>query len=247
MRARLDGLGVPSPRHRVVADPAEVAAFAAIRRRLPGGAQDDPRRLRRQGRLGGRRRRTAASTRSPRRRRPASRSWPRRRSTSGASCPRWSPGRPRARSRPTRWSESVQLDGICFEVTAPAPDLDEELSVAGAADRDAGRRRARRDRHPRGRAVRDPRRPGARQRAGDAAAQHRALEHGRRRHRPVREPPARRARPAARLPRRAGALDRDGQHPRRRARRAVGGPVRRLPARARARPRAQGAPVRQGP
>ena len=26
--------------------------------------------------------------------------------------------------------ESVQLDGICFEVTAPAPDLDEELSVA---------------------------------------------------------------------------------------------------------------------
>ena len=29
MRARLDALGVPCPRHRLVADPADVAAFAA--------------------------------------------------------------------------------------------------------------------------------------------------------------------------------------------------------------------------
>jgi 5-(carboxyamino)imidazole ribonucleotide synthase len=29
MRARLDGIGVPCPRHRIVADPADVAAFAA--------------------------------------------------------------------------------------------------------------------------------------------------------------------------------------------------------------------------
>ena len=41
-------------------------------------------------------------------------------------------------------------------------------------------------------------------------------------------------------------VDGDGEHPRRRARRALGGPVRRLPARARARPAASGAPVRQG-
>ncbi|MGH3324227.1 MAG: 5-(carboxyamino)imidazole ribonucleotide synthase, partial [Streptomyces sp.] len=29
MRARLDGIGVPCPRHRIVRDPADVAAFAA--------------------------------------------------------------------------------------------------------------------------------------------------------------------------------------------------------------------------
>ena len=51
--------------------------------------------------------------------------------------------------------ESVQRDGICFEVIAPAPDLDRGARRRGAADRDAGRRRARRHRHPRGRAVRD--------------------------------------------------------------------------------------------
>ena len=69
---------------------------------------------------------------------------------------------------------------------------------SGAADRDEDRRRARRHRRARRRAVRDQRRPGAGQRAGDAAAQHRALDPGRLGHQPVREPPARRARPAAR-------------------------------------------------
>ena len=66
------------------------------------------------------------------------------------------------------------------------------------------------------------RRPGAGQRAGDAAAQHRALDPGRRGHQPVREPPARRARPAARLARAPGAVDGDGQHPRRPGRRPAG-------------------------
>ena len=76
--------------------------------------------------------------------------------------------------------------------------------------------RARRDRGPGGGAVRDRRRPGAGQRAGDAPAQHRPLDHGRRGHQPVREPPARRARPAARARPRRRAVDGDGQHPRRR-------------------------------
>ena len=60
---------------------------------------------------------------------------------------------------------------------------------------------------------------------------------------PVRAAPARRARPAARLTGAAVAVDGDGQ----RARRAnEPGPLRRLPARDGARPRAAGAPLRQG-
>ena len=73
---------------------------------------------------------------------------------------------------------------------------------AGAGDRAADRGRPRRDRGARRRAVRDERRAGARQRAGDAAAQHRALDPGRRGHLAVREPPARRDGPAARVARR---------------------------------------------
>ena len=141
---------------------------------------------------------------------------------------------------------STQLDGICHEVVAPAPDLDAR----------AGRRRpssvaldhrqgARRRRDPRRRAVRDQRRPDAGQRARDAAAQHRPLEPGRRGHQPVREPPARGPRPAARLAGAARAVDGDGQHPRRPGRPGRA-PVRRLPARAGPRPAAAGAPVRQG-
>ena len=34
---------------------------------------------------------------------------------------------------------STQLDGICFEVVAPAPDLAPALAGAGAGDRPAGR------------------------------------------------------------------------------------------------------------
>ena len=52
--------------------------------------------------------------------------------------------------------ESVQRDGICVEVVAPAPGLDPELAVDGPADRDADRGRARRDRDPGRRDVRDP-------------------------------------------------------------------------------------------
>ena len=115
--------------------------------------------------------------------------------------------------------ESTQRDGICREVVAPAPDLDPALAaeaqqvalrIAGELDVTG---------HPRRRAVRDHRRPDPGQRAGDAAAQHRALDAGRGGDLAVREPPARGARPAARLARRAGAVDGDGQHPRRSRRR----------------------------
>ena len=56
MRARLDGLGVPSPRARGRRRRRRGGRVRRDRRRLPGGAQDHPRRLRRQGRLGRRRR-----------------------------------------------------------------------------------------------------------------------------------------------------------------------------------------------
>ena len=87
--------------------------------------------------------------------------------------------------------ETVQRDGICVEVIAPAPGLDgetasaagqlalrlaAELGVVGAAG---------------GRAVRDRRRRTGGQRAGDAPAQLRALDDGRRPHQSVRAASAR--------------------------------------------------------
>ena len=74
----------------------------------------------------------------------------------------------------------------------------------GPADRPDHRQGARGDRRARRGAVRDDRRPGARQRARDAAAQHRPLDPGRRRHVPVREPPPRGARPSRSARRRRG-------------------------------------------
>ena len=129
------------------------------------------------------------------------RSSPRRRSTSAASCPRWWPGRPPARSRPTRSSSRSSVDGICWEVIAPAPDLDEELAVE--AQRIAMRVAAELDV------------TGIlavelfETRDGRVLVNELAMRphntghwtHGRRGHRPVREPPARRPRPAARLAR----------------------------------------------
>ena len=44
MRARLDALGIPSPRHRIVRDPGEVAAFAAQGASRPGAAPGDAQR-----------------------------------------------------------------------------------------------------------------------------------------------------------------------------------------------------------
>ncbi len=87
--------------------------------------------------------------------------------------------------------ETVQRDGICVEVIAPAPDLTDETGQRGRAAGAAAGRRAGRGRGAGRRAVRDRRRRAAGQRAGDATAQLRALDHGRRPHQPVRAAPAR--------------------------------------------------------
>ena len=162
-----------------------------------------------------------------------------------ASWPCWSRAARRARPRRGRWCETVQVDGVCDEVVAPAPGLDERLAAAA--------RRPTRCGSPRELGVtgvlavellRDHG-DGAvpRQRARDAPAQQRPLDDRRLGHQPVRAAPARGARPAAR---------------RRRAARApwtvmanvLGGRYRRplpvVPARDGARPGDQGAPVRQG-
>ena len=117
--------------------------------------------------------------------------------------------------------ETVQTDGICTEVLAPAPDLDPDLRGRGHRGRAADRRassaspgcspsRCSRCATPAtgARGIR-------RQRAGHAPAQQRALVDGRRGDGPVRAAPARGARPAAGRTRAARAVDGDGQRPRR--------------------------------
>ena len=77
--------------------------------------------------------------------------------------------------------ETVQRDGICVEVIAPAPGLDRRAGQRGRAAGAAAGRRTGRGRRAGGRVVRDRRRRAAGQRAGDATAQLRSLDHGRRR------------------------------------------------------------------
>jgi len=129
MRARLDELGVPSPTHRVVADPAEAAAFAqsvggfpVVLKTTRGGydgkgvwvvrseadcvdpfaaAEAAGVAILAEELVDFRRELSALVARSP--------------SGQVAAYP---------------VVESVQRDGICAEVVAPAPDLAEELSVA---------------------------------------------------------------------------------------------------------------------
>ncbi len=128
MRARLDDLGVPSPRHRVVAAPDEVEAFAASVGGFPvvlktsrGGydgkgvwvvgsaaesaepfsvAEQSGVQILAEERVDFRRELSALVARSP--------------SGQVAAYP---------------VVESVQRDGVCWEVTAPAPDLDPDLAV----------------------------------------------------------------------------------------------------------------------
>jgi 5-(carboxyamino)imidazole ribonucleotide synthase len=128
MRARLDALGVPSPRHRVVADTAEAVAFAAsvggfpvVLKTTRGGydgkgvwvvsSEDDCAdafavaastgvQILAEEKVDFRRELSALVARSP--------------SGQVAAYP---------------VVESVQRDGVCWEVTAPAPDLDETLAV----------------------------------------------------------------------------------------------------------------------
>jgi 5-(carboxyamino)imidazole ribonucleotide synthase len=128
MRARLDTLDVPSPRHAVVADPAEAAAFAAsiggfpvVLKTTRGGydgkgvwvvssaeacedaftvAATTGVQILAEEKVDFRRELSALVARSP--------------SGQVAAYP---------------VVESVQRDGICWEVTAPAPDLDPALAV----------------------------------------------------------------------------------------------------------------------
>ena len=128
MRARMDDLGVPGPRHRVVGDPQDVADFAAsvggfpvVLKTTRGGydgkgvwvvasaADGAPAfaaaaasgvRILAEERVDFRRELAALVARSP--------------SGQVAAYP---------------VVESVQRDGVCSEVTAPAPDLDPELAV----------------------------------------------------------------------------------------------------------------------
>ena len=105
--------------------------------------------------------------------------------------------------------QTVQRDGICVEVIAPAPRLDAELGSAAGQLALRLADAARCGRRAGGRAVRDGRRPARGQRIGDASAQLRALEHGRRAHQSVRTAPAGGARLSARrhLADRAGYCD----------------------------------------
>ena len=128
MRERLTALGVPCPRHRLVATPAEAADFAASVGGFPvvlkttrggydgkgvwvvgseadcadafGAAARTGVQILAEERVDFRRELSALVARSP--------------SGQVAAYP---------------VVESVQRDGICFEVTAPAPELDPELSV----------------------------------------------------------------------------------------------------------------------
>ena len=217
MREALTAAGVPCPLWAAV---DEVGPARGVRRRgrLAAGAQDLARRLRRPRRVGAstrRRGRADAHRRRPRSAR-APAGWPRRRSTSSRSSSAQVARSPHGQAVAYPVVRTVQTDGICTEVVAPAPGLTDDeavaaqqaaLTVAEALDVVG---------HARGRDVRDARRPRARQRARDAPAQLRALVDRRRGHVAVREPPARRARPAARRPVRDRAVRRDGQRARRR-------------------------------
>ncbi len=93
-------------------------------------------------------------------------------------------------------TETVQRDGICVELVAPA-DIGDDLRAARDRDRRRCRRRHRARRDHGGRALRDRRRAGA-ERARPAAAQLDALDHRGRPHLAVPEPRPRRRRLAAR-------------------------------------------------
>ena len=210
MRERLAALGVPCPRNALVASVAEVEAFrrrsvARASSRPPAagttargsGSSRPPPRLRRCLRVRGQRDPRRGAGRLPARAvraggplavGPGGRLAGRRLDPARRHLPRGD--RPGARTSTRPWRSEAQQH------------------------RDDGRGRARRHGRARRRAVRDRRRPGAGQRARDAAAQHRPLDPGRRGHQPVREPPARGARPAAGRAARARAVDGDGQHPR---------------------------------
>ena len=110
MRARLGQLGVPCPRNAVVDDLDAVDRFASAVGGFPVVLKTT------RGGYDGKgvwvvRSRTRLRRPSRSRRPRAWTSWPRSSSSSGASSPRWSPGRPPARSRPTPSSSRSSRTG----------------------------------------------------------------------------------------------------------------------------------------
>ena len=139
---------------------------------------------------------------------------------------------------------TIQVDGVCDEVIAPALDI--PLEVAAAAENAALRIASELgvtgvmavelfETPGRGRRLPD-------QRARHAPAQHRALDPGRLGDEPVRAAPPGHPEPAARRHGLAGPRRRDEELPRRRQ----PGPVFRLPGRPRQRTGREGALLRQG-
>ena len=152
MRDRLAELGVPVPRWRRSARSPSWRRSPAGR--LAGGGQG--------GHAAGTT--AAASGCSPAADEAAAAARDRHRAArrgAGAAAPRAGRGgRPlavRAGRRPGRWCETVQRDGICVEVLAPAPGPRPARGRRGPAAGPPDRRRAGRGRRAGGRAVRDAR------------------------------------------------------------------------------------------
>ena len=238
MRERLAAMGVPVPAFTPVATRGRRRGLRAPRR-LAAGAQGRDRRLRRQGRLGGR-----ATSRRPTEvlrsgvRLLAEEHVPLLRELAAA-------GRPLARGpgRGLAGRRDGAVATACASRSWPRRRTCRRSAPGGAGPRAAAGRRARRRRRDGGGAVRDGARD-ARQRAGDASAQLRPLDDRGLAHLAVRAAPARGARLADGRHRAHRAVGGHGQRARRRT-----GDARPRPAAAHAvrpRPGAQGAPVRQG-
>ena len=189
MRRRLDAIGAPIPRYAEVIDVAELEAFAA---RPADRAQDGARRVRRSRRAAGPRSGRGPGLRGPQSRRGNPRPG---RGTRGDAAGAGRPGGPVA-VRPGR----RVAGGGNRAARRHLRRGDRARARSGSRDRQRGRaagaavgRRARRGRGAGGRAVRDHRRHPDGQRAGDATAQLRPLDHGRGPHQSVRAASARRA------------------------------------------------------
>ena len=147
MRERLDraGRAVPAQRaDRVARRPRGV--------RLPGRAQDDARRLRRQGRVGRAIARPTPTRRSP----PTVRCSPRSSSTSAASCRRWSPAvAVRRDACATPSSSRGRSTASAPRSSHRRPTSTRALAAEARALAERIADRARRHRHPGRRAVRD--------------------------------------------------------------------------------------------
>ena len=131
MRRRLEALGAPVPRFAAVTSVDDVEAFAA---RSAGPSSSRPCAAATTAAAwcwpGRRSEARDVVARLPGRRR--ARCWSRSGWRCGASWPRWWRGRRSGRARRGRWCETVQRDGICVTVIAPAPGLADGLASAAS-------------------------------------------------------------------------------------------------------------------